>query len=186
LVALNGKDNARGEQGRGLLLVFTGNGKGKTTSALGLALRFLGHGDKVAMVQFIKGKWKTGEREAAKLFGDRFDFHVMGRGFTWKSDDTAKDVALAREGWELAKKIIAKGEHALVILDELTYLIKYDMVDEQDVVAVLRERPRSVHVAVTGRDAGELLRDEADLVTEMREIKHHFSKGIKAGKGIEF
>lgn len=170
----------------GLLLVFTGNGKGKTTSSLGLAMRFLGHGEKVAMVQFIKGKWKTGEKEAAKLFGDLFEFHVMGRGFTWKSDDKEKDIAFAREGWQLAKDIIARGDHSLVILDELTYLMKYGMVEEQEVVDVLRGRPLHVHVAVTGRDAGKLLCDAADMVTEMREIKHHYHNGVKAGKGIEF
>ena len=171
---------------KGLLMVFTGNGKGKTTSALGMTFRALGHGKKVCFIQFIKGSWKYGELEAAKRFDDLLDFHVMGRGFTWKSDDLAKDIALAREGWEFAKKIIAGNQYQLVVLDELTYLASYKMIDEQEIVDVLTGRDPSLHVVVTGRGAGEKLCRAADLVTEMREIKHHYMQGIKAQKGIEF
>jgi cob(I)alamin adenosyltransferase len=171
---------------KGLLMVFTGNGKGKTTSALGLAFRALGHGKKVCFIQFIKGSWKYGELEAAKRFADLLDFHVMGRGFTWKSDDLDKDIAVARQGWEFAKKIIAENRHDLIVLDELTYLATYKMIDEQEIVDVLTHRNPSRHIVVTGRGAGDKLIQAADLVTEMREIKHPYKQGIKAQKGIEF
>jgi len=171
---------------KGLLMVFTGNGKGKTTSALGLTFRALGHGQKVCFIQFIKGSWKYGELESAKRFPDLLDFHVMGRGFTWKSDDLEKDIAVAREGWEFAKKIIAEHRHQLVVLDELTYLATYKMIDEQEIVDVLTGRDPSLHIVVTGRGAGEKLCRAADLITEMRDIKHPYKQGIKAQKGIEF
>jgi cob(I)alamin adenosyltransferase len=171
---------------KGLLMVFTGNGKGKTTSALGLAFRALGHGEKVCFIQFIKGSWKYGELEAAKRFADLLDFHVMGRGFTWKSDDIDKDIAVARQGWEFAKKIIAENRHQLIVLDELTYLITYKMIDEQEMIDVLTCRDPALHIVVTGRGAGDRLIEAADLVTEMREIKHPYRQGIKAQKGVEF
>ena len=171
---------------KGLLMVFTGNGKGKTTSALGLTFRALGHGQKVCFIQFIKGSWKYGELETATRFKDLLDFHVMGRGFTWKSDDLEKDIAVAREAWEFAKKIIAENRHHLVVLDELTYLATYKMIDEQEIVDVLTSRDPSLHIVVTGRGAGDKLCRAADLVTEMREIKHPYKLGIKAQKGIEF
>ena len=171
---------------KGLLMVFTGNGKGKTTSALGLAFRALGHGEKVCFIQFIKGSWKYGELEAAKRFADLLDFHVMGRGFTWKSDDLDKDIAVARQGWEFAKKIIAENRHQLIVLDELTYLITYKMIDEQEMIDVLTCRDPALHIVVTGRGAGDRLIEAADLVTEMREIKHPYKQGIKAQKGVEF
>lgn len=167
-------------------MVFTGNGKGKTTSALGLTFRALGHGQRVCFIQFIKGSWKYGELETAKRFSDLLDFHVMGRGFTWKSDDLEKDIAVAREAWEFAKKIIKEHRHHLVVLDELTYLISYNMIDEQEIVDVLTNRDPALHVVVTGREAGEKLSRAADLVTEMRDIKHPYKQGIKAQKGIEF
>ncbi len=171
---------------RGLFLLFTGNGKGKTTAALGLAFRALGHGQRVAMIQFIKGSWKYGELESAKRFADLLDFHVMGRGFTWKSDDLDKDIALAREAWRFARATIAENRHQLVILDELTYLVSYGMLPEQEVIDTLAARPPAMHVVVTGRGAGQGLIEAADLVTEMREIKHPYSRGIKAQRGIEF
>ncbi|WP_456387415.1 cob(I)yrinic acid a,c-diamide adenosyltransferase [Desulfolithobacter sp.] len=177
-------DNPTGS--RGLFLLFTGNGKGKTTAALGLAMRALGHGQRVAMIQFIKGSWKYGELEAAKCFEGLLDFHVMGRGFTWKSDDLNKDIALAREAWAFACQILAAGRHQLVILDELTYLITYDMLDEDEVVRTLAARPGSMHVVVTGRGATDGLIEAADLVTEMREIKHPYHQGVRAQEGIEF
>lgn len=171
---------------KGLLMVFTGNGKGKTTAALGLTLRALGHGKRVCFIQFIKGSWKYGELEAAKRFDDLLDFHVMGRGFTWKSDDPDKDIRVATEAWQFAKKVIEENRHHLVVLDELTYLAAYNMLDEQEMVDVLTRRDPAMHIAVTGRRAGEKLVDAADLVTEMREIKHPYKKGIKAQKGVEF
>lgn len=167
-------------------MVFTGNGKGKTTSALGLTFRALGHGQKVCFIQFIKGSWKYGELDAAGRFTDLLDFHVTGRGFTWKSDDLDKDIAVARKGWEFAKKVIAEHRHQLIVLDELTYLITYKMIEEQEILDVLISRDPALHIVVTGRGAGEKLIEAADLVTEMREIKHPYKQGIKAQKGIEF
>lgn len=171
---------------KGLFLLFTGDGKGKTTAALGLAFRAMGHGFPVCVIQFIKGGWQPGEVATAKRFDDLLDFHVMGRGFTWKSDDLDKDIAVAREAWRFAKKIISEGRHRLVILDELTYLISYKMIDEQDVLDTVASRPAGMHVVVTGRGASEELMAAADLVTEMRAIKHPYKSGIKACKGIEF
>ena len=167
-------------------MVFTGNGKGKTTAALGLTLRALGHGHRVCFIQFIKGSWHYGELEAAKQFKGLLDFHVMGRGFTWKSDDLEKDIAVAREAWDFAKKIIAENRYDLVVLDELTYLVTYKMIDEQEMVDVLTSRDSSMHIVVTGRGAGKKLTEAADLVTEMCEIKHPYRQGIKAQKGVEF
>ncbi len=171
---------------KGLLIIYTGRGKGKTTAALGLSLRTLGHGHRVCFIQFIKGSWKYGEMEAAARFADLLDFHVMGRGFTWKSDDLQKDAAAARHGWELARKVIEEGRHRLVVLDELTYLIRYQMLTEEDVLAVLNRRGPTTHVVITGRGAGENLIQAADLVTELQEVKHPYAAGIRAQQGIEF
>lgn len=172
---------------KGLLMVFTGDGKGKTTAALGMALRSAGHGLKVCIIQFIKGSWKYGELDAFKRFEPEVDFHVMGRGFTWKSDDLEKDRAYAREGWELAQKAMNSGRYHLVVLDEFTYLLNYKMVDLEPVLESLGQKPGHVHVAITGRGAPEALIAAADLVTEMRAIKHPLKEaGIKAQKGIEF
>ena len=171
---------------KGLLMVFTGNGKGKTTSALGLAMRSAGNGFKVCFIQFIKGNWKYGELEAVKRFDDLIDFHVMGKGFTWQSEDIEKDKAAARDAWVFAKEVMASDRYRLVVLDEFTYLLSYGMIDRQEAVETLKSKPADLHVAVTGRNASEELMDIADLVTEMREIKHPFDVGIKAQKGIEF
>ena len=171
---------------KGLLAVFTGNGKGKTTASLGLAFRALGHEQKVCIIQFIKGSWKYGELETAKQFSSLLDFHVMGRGFTWKSDDLERDKAVALEAWEFAKKTIIENKHSLVILDELTYLPHYKMIEEKDILSVLRSKPKGMHVVITGRYASEDLIELADLVTEMVEIKHPFKSGVKAQKGFEF
>ncbi len=172
---------------KGLLMVYTGDGKGKTTSALGMALRSAGHGLKVCVVQFIKGSWKYGELEAMKRFDAEIDFHVMGRGFTFKSDDLEKDRALALEAWECVQLAMFSGEYHLVILDEFTYLLNYGMVDLAPVLDVLAQKPDGLHVAITGRGAPAPLIAAADLVTEMREIKHPFKDaGIMAQKGIEF
>jgi cob(I)alamin adenosyltransferase len=172
---------------KGLIIVNTGNGKGKTTAALGLAFRMLGHKNKkVAIVQFIKGSWKYGELESAKRFSDTLEIQVMGRGFTYKSEDFSKDVAVAKEAWQRAKDVIAANEHDMVILDELTYLITLNMIPEAEIIEALMNKPEQMHVVITGRGATEKLIDLADLVTEMIEIKHPYKSGIKAQRGIEF
>lgn len=171
---------------KGLLMVYTGKGKGKTTAALGMIFRALGHGFKVCMIQFIKGAWRYGELISAKRFGELLDLHVLGKGFTWKSKDIEKDVQAAREAWRFAKESINSGKYQLVVLDELTYLMKYKMVDEDEIVGFLKSHPKDLHIVVTGRDAPESLVKIADLVTEMQEIKHHYHSGIKAQKGIEY
>jgi len=169
----------------GLLLVYTGNGKGKTTAALGLVFRALGRGMRVAVVQFIKGKWKTGERLFAETLPG-LTFLVMGKGFTWESDDLSRDRAAARGAWDQAAALIAAGEHAVVVLDELTYVLNYGFVPEAEVLAALRGRPAHVHVVVTGRNAPEALLEAADLVSEMRSLKHPFERGRKAQIGVDF
>ena len=172
--------------GKGLVTVFTGNGKGKTTAALGLAFRALGHDMKVAVIQFIKGSWHYGELTAAKRFAGLLDFHVMGRGFTWKSEDIDKDIKVARQAWAFARETIMADNHDMVILDELTYLVSYKMLEEGDLLGLLREKPARLHVVITGRNASPGLVEFADLVTEMVEIKHPYQQGVKAQKGIEF
>ena len=171
---------------KGLVAVFTGNGKGKTTAALGLAFRALGHEHRVCIIQFIKGSWKYGEMETAKKFTPLLDFHVMGRGFTWKSDDLEKDKKVALEAWEFAKKVIEENQYSMVILDELTYLPHYKMIKEQEILSVLKNKPKEQHVVITGRYASDDLIELADLVTEMTEIKHPYNTGVKAQKGFEF
>jgi cob(I)alamin adenosyltransferase len=171
---------------KGLLMVYTGDGKGKTTAALGLAFRALGHRLPVCVIQFIKGDWKYGELKTAERFAGLLDFHVMGEGFTWKSTDLERDRRAARAGWEGAKSVIAEGRHHLVILDEFTWLLKYGMVDEEEALEVLRNRPEGLHLLVTGRYAPKSVTNIADLVTEMREVKHPYKAGIKAQKGIEW
>jgi cob(I)alamin adenosyltransferase len=178
--------NGGGREDRGLLMVFTGNGKGKTTAALGQAFRALGHGFRICMIQFVKGSWKYGELDTAGRFAGLMEVHVMGRGFTWQSDDPGKDIAAARQAWEYAREVIGKGEHRMVILDELTYLVAHDVVDEQAVVDTLQARPPGMHVIVTGRGATEGLIAAADLVTEMVAVKHPYDRGVKAQKGIEY
>jgi cob(I)alamin adenosyltransferase len=171
---------------KGLLLVHTGNGKGKTTAALGLAMRALGHGLKVCIIQFIKGTWKYGELFSAKRFKDLLDVRVMGNGFTWTSKDRDRDKAVAREAWAYATQQMNSGKYALVILDELTYLMTFGFIRQAEVVEALSARRDDLHVVVTGRNAPQALIDAADLVTDMIEMKHPYKKGIKAQKGIEF
>jgi cob(I)alamin adenosyltransferase len=171
---------------KSLLIVNTGDGKGKTTAALGQVFRALGHGFKVCVLQFLKGTWKYGELEAAKRFSDLLEIHTLGRGFTWRSENIEQDIQVAQEAWEFAKGVIASGKFKMVVLDELTYLISYGMVDEKDILECLKNRPEGLHVIVTGRDASARLKDLADLVTEMKAIKHPFNEGIKGQRGIEF
>ena len=172
---------------RGLLIVHTGKGKGKSTAAFGMVFRALGHGIKVAIVQFVKGRWQTGERVALERFGDLVTINTMGEGFTWETQDRQRDLAAARAAWETAKRLIAAGEHKLVLLDELNIVLRYDYLPIAEIVAFLRDdRPADVHVIVTGRNAKDELIEIADLVTEMEMIKHPFRSGVKAQKGIEF
>lgn len=171
---------------KGLLIVYTGKGKGKTTAALGSIFRAMGHGFKVCVIQFIKGSWKYGELKSAERFSDLLDFHVMGKGFTWESDKIEEDIKLAQDAWNFAKNVILSAKYQMVVLDELTYLIKYKMVSEEEIVDFLSNRPKDLHIIVTGRDASEALIRSADLVTEMQSIKHPYDCGIKAQKGIEY
>lgn len=168
-----------------LVVVNTGNGKGKTTAALGTLLRAWGRGYSVCMLQFIKSTTSNyGENRAAKKIG--IEIVALGGGFTWLSKDIEKDKALARELWEQCKAKIASGEYDIVALDEFTYPLAYGWLPVDEVIAFLRERPKRTHVIITGRDAPQELIDFADLVTEMREVKHPFQQGIKAQPGIEF
>ncbi|MCL2790370.1 MAG: cob(I)yrinic acid a,c-diamide adenosyltransferase [Desulfobulbus sp.] len=171
---------------KGLLIVFTGNGKGKTTAALGMAMRAAGHGLKVCFIQFIKGGWHYGELDAVKRFAGLIDLHVMGKGFTWKSDNIEEDARLAREAWDFARTMIASGLYHTVVLDEFTYLLHYGMIALDPCLDTLTNHPSGQHIVVTGRYAPERLLDAADLVTEMHAVKHPLTSGIKAQPGIEF
>jgi cob(I)alamin adenosyltransferase len=172
---------------KGLLIVHTGKGKGKSTAAFGMVFRMLGHGEKVAIVQFVKGKWQTGERVALEKFGDQVSINTMGEGFTWETQNRQRDLAAARAAWERAKALIRSGDYRLVLLDELNIVLRYDYLPSDEVVAFLRdEKPEHVHVIVTGRNAKDELIEIADLVTEMEMVKHPFRSGVKAQMGIEF
>ena len=172
---------------KGLLIVHTGKGKGKSTAAFGMVFRALGHGMPVAIVQFVKGKWRTGERVALEKFGDLVSINTMGEGFTWETQDRQRDLAAARTAWERAKEIVRAGKHKLVLLDELNIVLRYDYLPAKEIVEFLRdEKPADVNVIVTGRNAPETLIEIADLVTEMEMVKHPFRSGVKAQKGIEF
>ena len=171
---------------KGLLIVNTGPGKGKTTAGLGLVLRALGHGWRVGVVQFIKGGWDTGEKHALKAFGDRIEWHTLGEGFTWETQDKARDIAAAEHAWAKAEELMADPTIRLVLLDELNIALRYDYLPIDAVVAAFRARRPDLHVIVTGRNAKPALIQAADLVTEMGSVKHHFSAGVKAQEGIEF
>src|ERR1051326_3308517 len=171
---------------RGLLIVHTGAGKGKSTAAFGLVLRCLGHGMRVGIVQFVKGAWATGERTVLARFPDLVTMRAMGEGFTWETQDRARDIAAARAAWELAKAMIADSGYRLILLDELNIVLRYDYLPVEEVVAVLKSKPRDLHVVVTGRNARPELIEIADLVTEMKLVKHPFRAGVKAQAGIEF
>ncbi len=171
---------------KGLLIVNTGPGKGKSTAAFGLALRMLGHGRRVGVVQFVKGAWHTGEKDALATFGDRVEWHTMGEGFTWETQDKARDIAAAERAWAKAEELMADPTIGLVILDELNIALRYDYLDLAAVVTALSMKRDDLHVVVTGRNAKPELIAAADLVTEMGLVKHHFAAGVKAQKGIEF
>jgi cob(I)alamin adenosyltransferase len=171
---------------RGLLIVHTGKGKGKSTAAFGMVLRCLGHGMRVGIVQFVKGMWTTGERVALERFGDLVSCRAMGEGFTWDTQDRARDIAAASKAWETAKAMIADPSYRLVLLDELNIVLRYDYLPLGDVVAALKAKPRDLHIVVTGRNARAELVEAADLVTEMTLVKHPFRSGVKAQIGVEF
>ena len=171
---------------KGLLMVHTGTGKGKSTAAFGLVLRCLGHGFPVAIVQFVKGKWQTGERAALDRFADLVSIRSMGEGFTWETQDRARDIAAARAAWQAAEAALADPRNRLVLLDELNIVLRYDYLPVAEVVAALSRRRPDLHVVVTGRNAKPELIEAADLVTEMTLVKHPFRAGVKAQQGIEF
>ena len=171
---------------KGLLIVHTGTGKGKSTAAFGLALRMLGRGHRIGVVQFIKGAWHTAERDALARFGDQVVWHTMGEGFTWETQDRARDVAAAERAWAKANELLTDPSFSLIILDELNIALRYDYLDLARVVAALDARRQGLHVVVTGRNAKPELLAAADLVTEMTLVKHHFASGVKAQPGIEF
>ena len=171
---------------KGLLIVHTGKGKGKSTAAFGLAARAIGNGMKVGIVQFVKGKWATGERAVLERFPDLVTVRVMGEGFTWDTQDRQRDIAAAKKAWESAQEFLADPSYSLVVLDELNIVLRYDYLGLDDVLAGLAARNPDQHVVVTGRNAKPALIEMADLVTEMTEIKHPFRAGVKAQVGIEF
>ena len=172
---------------KGLVLVFTGQGKGKTTAGLGLVLRSLGHGERVAIVQFIKGGWEPGEARALKAFGDQVSWHALGEGFTWETQDRERDQQLVEEAWQTALGYLRDGAVKLVLLDELNVALKLGYIDTETVIAGLNDRPELTHVAVTGRGAPAALVERADLVTEMTLVHHPFrEQGVKAQAGIEY
>jgi cob(I)alamin adenosyltransferase len=171
---------------KGLLIVHTGKGKGKSTAAFGLMLRALGRGFRCGVVQFGKGAWQSGERSAIEKFGDQIEWHTLGEGFTWETQDRARDVAAAERAWAAAKTMMAKPAIRLIVLDELNIALRYDHLDIGEVVAALQARRKDQHIVVTGRNAKPELIEAADLVTEMTPVKHHFAAGVKAQEGIEF
>lgn len=170
---------------RGLIIVNTGNGKGKTTAALGAALRAAGTGMHVCIIQFLKGSWKYGELESLKKIPE-IEIYQMGTGFTWEKESLDEDRQLARTAWEKCREAVLSGKYGMVIFDEINYVLGYGLLDEDEVINFLQQRPEGVHIILTGRNAPERVQEIADMVTEMREVKHHFKKGVKAQKGIEF
>jgi cob(I)alamin adenosyltransferase len=171
---------------KGLLIVHTGKGKGKSTAAFGMVMRAIGHGMKVGVVQFVKGAWSTGERVVLEKFPDLCTIKAMGEGFTWETQDRQRDIDHARLGWEEARRMLADPDYRMVLLDELNIVLRYDYLPLDEIVEALQNRPAGKHVIVTGRNASDRLIEIADLVTEMELIKHPFRSGVKAQAGIEF
>jgi cob(I)alamin adenosyltransferase len=171
---------------KGLLIVNTGKGKGKSTAAFGMVMRSIGHGMKVGVVQFVKGAWNTGERVVLEKFPDLCTIRAMGEGFTWETQDRQRDIDHAREGWEEAKRMLADPDYRMVLLDELNIVLRYDYLPLDEIIEALQNRPPGKHVIVTGRNASDRLIEIADLVTEMELVKHPFRSGVKAQAGIEF
>ncbi|BDX02780.1 MAG: cob(I)yrinic acid a,c-diamide adenosyltransferase [Marinomonas sp.] len=176
---------AKAQEDKGTFVLLTGNGKGKSSSALGMVARALGHGMKVGVVQFLKGEWNTGEIDFFKL-QDNVQWEIMPSGFTWETQNREADIASSEEAWAKAQTMLADATFDLVVLDELTYLLHYEYLDEDSVVSALMNRPDSQHLVVTGRGATEALIELADTVSEIKEVKHAFKRGIKAQKGLEF
>lgn len=174
------------DPGRGLILVHTGNGKGKSSSAFGVIIRALGWGQKVGVVQFIKGKWITGERQFFAKFADQVTWHTMGEGFTWDTQDKDRDIAAAEAAFGRACEMMQSGDYDLIVLDEINIALRYDYLDIQAVIDGLKARSERTSVILTGRDAKPELMDYADLVSEMNEVKHPFKAGIKAQRGLDF
>ncbi|MDQ0249189.1 cob(I)alamin adenosyltransferase [Sphingomonas kyeonggiensis] len=172
---------------KGLIIVHTGPGKGKTSAALGMAVRAIGHGMKVGIVQFVKGAMATGEKAVFDRFPELVEFKPMGEGFTWDTQDRARDIAVAREAWEEVKRMIADPDYRMVIADELNIVLRYDYLPTEEVLEALAAKPEMKHVIITGRNAPQALIDAADLVTEMAQVKHPFrEQNVKAQAGIEF
>ena len=176
---------------KGLLIVHTGKGKGKSTAAFGLVVRAVGNGMKVGVVQYVKGKWQTGERGVLEKFPEQVEIRTMGEGFTWETQDRARDIRAAENAWEVSKQMIEasrgdRPEYDMVLLDELNIVLRYSYLDLTEVVEFLSNKPEKLHVIVTGRNAKPELIEAADLVTEMTMVKHPFRAGVKAQKGIEF
>ena len=171
---------------KGLLMVHTGKGKGKSTAAFGLAMRAMGNDMRVGVVQFVKGKWQTGERAILEHFPERLTIRTMGEGFTWDTQDRQRDIAAAKAAWQVAREMLADESYDLIVLDELNIVLRYNYLPLAEILRELEGRRDGLHVVVTGRNAKDELIEAADLVTEMREIKHHFKAGVKAQTGIEF
>jgi len=171
---------------KGLLIVHTGKGKGKSSAAMGMVVRAIGHGMKIGVVQFIKGAMMTGEKAVFDAFPQQVEFKPMGEGFTWDTQDRARDIAVTRTAWNEVQRMIADSSYDMVLADELNIALRYDYLPLDEVLAVLAARPPMQHVVVTGRNAPDALIEAADLVTEMTQVKHPFRSGVKAQRGIEF
>ncbi|MDH7788153.1 cob(I)alamin adenosyltransferase [Ochrobactrum sp. 19YEA23] len=184
--AARDKIQATKTEEKGLVIVHTGKGKGKSTAGFGMVFRALGHGMKIGVVQFVKGSWDTGERWVLEKFPDQVTISALGEGFTWETQDRSRDIAMARGAWEQAKAMIMDEEIDMVLCDELNIVLRYDYLPVEEIVEVLKAKPEMKHVIVTGRNAKDELIEVADLVTEMEMIKHPFRSGVKAQKGIEF
>ncbi|WKT94197.1 cob(I)yrinic acid a,c-diamide adenosyltransferase [Brucella anthropi] len=184
--AARDKIQATKTEEKGLVIVHTGKGKGKSTAGFGMVFRALGHGMKIGVVQFVKGSWDTGERWVLEKFPEQVTISALGEGFTWETQDRTRDIAMARGAWEQAKAMILDESYDMVLCDELNIVLRYDYLPVEEVIEVLEAKPEMKHVIVTGRNAKDELIEAADLVTEMEMIKHPFRSGVKAQKGIEF
>lgn len=184
--AARDKIQATKTEEKGLVIVHTGKGKGKSTAGFGMVFRALGHGMKIGVVQFVKGSWDTGERWVLEKFPEQVTISALGEGFTWETQDRTRDIAMARGAWEKAKAMILDESYDMVLCDELNIVLRYDYLPVEEVIEVLRAKPKMKHVIITGRNAKDELIEAADLVTEMEMIKHPFRSGVKAQKGIEF
>ncbi len=184
--AARDKIQATKTEEKGLVIVHTGKGKGKSTAGFGMVFRALGHGMKIGVVQFVKGSWDTGERWVLEKFPEQVTISALGEGFTWETQDRVRDIEMARGAWEQAKAMILDESYDMVLCDELNIVLRYDYLPIEEVIEVLKAKPRMKHVIITGRNAKDELIEAADLVTEMEMIKHPFRSGVKAQKGIEF